>query len=115
MDACFKPYIPLIIFMYIYPSPAMSPPILYQSLISGGKYFECIPMYSALDIWFSKKKYFSSQDINIAPLRASAMVLLISSFYSKRDAAGDDATSGYSSLSPPNVNLNLYGSDFSGQ
>ena len=36
-------------------------------------------------------------------------------FYFKRDADGDDAPSGYSIISPPNVNLTLYGSDFSGR
>ena len=53
------------------------------------------------------------KDINLAPMRASEMVLLNSGFYCKRDAAGDDASSGYSSLSPPTVKLNIYGSYFS--
>ena len=64
---------------------------------------------------FPKKTYFRSQDINPAPRRASEIVLLNSSFYSKRDAADDDASSGYSSLSPPTDNLNLYRSYFSGR
>ena len=72
-------------------------------------------MYYALDIGVSKKKSFRSQDINLAPLRVSEMVLLNSSFYSKRDDAGDDASPGYSSLSPPTVILMLYGYDFSGR
>ena len=72
-------------------------------------------MYSALDMEVSKKKSFRSQDINIAPLRVSEMVILNSGFYSKKDAAGDGASSGYSSLLPPTVNLNQYGSDFSGR
>ena len=42
-------------------------------------------------------------------------MLLNISFDSKRDAAGDDVLSGYSSLSPPTLNLTLYGSGFSGQ
>ena len=60
--------------------------------MSGGKYFECILMYYTLDIGVSKKKNFRSQDINLAPLRASEIVLLNSSFESKRDAADDDAS-----------------------
>ena len=78
--------------MYTYPSAPTSPSILYHSLMSAGKYFDCILIYSALDIGVSKKKYFRSQDINLAPLRASEMVLLNSSFDSKRDAAGDDSS-----------------------
>ena len=76
MGACFSPYIPLIIFMYKYPSAAMSPSICYRSLMSGGEYFECILIYSALDIGVSNKRYFRSKDINIAPLSASEIVLL---------------------------------------
>ena len=72
-------------------------------------------MYSALGIAFSKKKSFRSQDINLAPVRTSEMVLLNSSFDSTRDADGDDVSSGYSSISSPTVNLTLYGSDFSGR
>ena len=82
--------------------------------MSGGKYFECILIYSALDIGVSKNKYFRSQEINIEPHHASKIVLLTIIFDSKRDAAGDDAPSEYSSLSPPTVSLTLYGSDFSG-
>ena len=52
-------------------------------------------MYSDLDIEVSRKKYFRSQDINIAPLREYESVLLNGSFDSKRDSAGDDASSGY--------------------
>ena len=48
-------YTPLIISMYTYPSAAMSPSIWYWSLMSGGKYFECILVYSDLDIGVSKK------------------------------------------------------------
>ena len=92
----------------------MRPSILHRFLMSGGKYFECIFMYSALDMGFPRKS-FSSQDINLAPLRASEMVLLNSSFDPKRDASGDNASSGYSSLSPPTFNLTLYGYDFSGR
>ena len=83
-------------------------------MMFGGKYFECILIYSALDIGFSKKKYFRSQEINLAPRRAYEIFLLNSSFYYKRDTAGDDASSGYSILSPPTVILTLYGSVFSG-
>ena len=83
--------------------------------MSVGKYFECILIYYALGIGFSKKKYFRSQDINLSPRRASEIVLLNSNSDSQRDASGDDASSGYSSLSPPTVNLTLYGSDFSGR
>ena len=71
-------------------------------------------MYSALDIGGFQETYFRSQDINLAPLCASEIVLLNISFDSERDAAADDAPSGYSSLSPPTVNLTLYGSGFSG-
>ena len=49
-------------------------------------------MYSDLDMGVSKKKYFRSQDINLAPLRASEMVHSNISFDSKRDAAVDDAS-----------------------
>ena len=83
--------------------------------MSGGKYFECILIYSALDIGVSKNKYFRSQEINIEPHHASKIVLLKIIFDSKRDAAGDDASSGYYSLSPPTVILNLYGSYLSGR
>ena len=72
-------------------------------------------MLSALDIGVSRKNNFRSQDINLAPLRASEIVLLNSSFYSKRDASGDDASSRYSIMSPPTVSLILYGSGFSGR
>ena len=91
MEACFSPYIPLIIFMYTYPSATMSPSISYWYLMYGGKYFELILMYYTLGIEVSKKKYFRSQDINLAPLSASEIVLLNNSFYFKRYAAGDDA------------------------
>ena len=83
MAAYFSPYIPLMIFMYKYPSAAMSPSIWYWSLISGEKYYECILLYSVLDSVVSKKQYFSSQDINLAPLRASEILLLNSSFTPK--------------------------------
>ena len=83
--------------------------------MSVGIYFECILIYSAIDIRVPKKKYFISHDINIAPRRAYEIVLLNISFYPKRDVAWDDESSGYSSLSPPNVIMNLYGSDFSGR
>ena len=43
------------------------------------------------------------------------MLLPNNSFDSKRDAVGNDASSGYSSLSPPTVSLTLYGSGFSGR
>ena len=115
LAACFSPYIPLIIFMYTYPSRTMSPSILYRSLMSGGKYFECILVYSAIDMWVSRKKYFRSQEINLPTMRASEMVVLNSNFESKRDAAGDNASSWYSSLSPRTVNLVRNGSDFSGR
>ena len=72
-------------------------------------------MYSALDMGVSKKKYLRSQVINLVPLHASEMVLLNSSFDFKRDSAGDDASSGYSSMLPPTVNLTRYGFDFSGR
>ena len=113
MADCFSPYIPLIILMYTYPSAAMSPSISYRSLMSGGKYSECILVYSALDMGVSRK-YFKSKDINLAPLRASKIVLLNSSFDSKIYAVDDDAASGYLSLSPPTVNLNRYGYYFGG-
>ena len=48
-------------------------------------------------------------------MRVSEMLILNSSFDSKRDAAGDDASLGYSSMLPPTVNLNMYGSDCSGR
>ena len=68
-----------------------------------------------LTLGFPKNKYFWSQDINLAPLRASEIVLLNSSFYSKRYSSGDDASSGYSILSPPIVSLTMYVSGFSGR
>ena len=82
--------------------------------MSVGKYFECIIVYSDLEIIVSKKKIFRSQDRNLAPRRASEIMLLNSSFYSKRDADGDDASSGCSILFPPTVNLTLYGPYFIG-
>ena len=91
----------------------MSLSIWYWSLISNGKYFECILIYSALEIGVSKKTYFGSQNINLAPWRASEIFLLNSRFDSKRDAAGDDESSWYLSIYPPTVNLTLYGSDSS--
>ena len=69
-------------------------------------------MYSAIDIGVFRIKSFSSQDINLTPLRESEIVPLDNSFYSEIDAAGDDASSGYSSISPITVSLTLYGSDF---
>ena len=71
-------------------------------------------MYSDVKIGVSRKEYFRSQDNNIAPLRASEIVILNNSFYFRRDSAGDDESSGYSSLSPSTVFMNLYGSYFSG-
>ena len=83
--------------------------------MSGGKYFEWIIIYYAIDIGGSKKKSFRSLDRNIIPLCASKIVLLDSSAYSKRDASGDATSSGYSNLPSPTVNLTLNGSDFSGR
>ena len=83
--------------------------------MSGGEYFECILIYSSLDIEFYKKYYFWSQDINLAGRRASEILLLQIIFDSKRDAAGNDALSEYYSLCPPTVSMTLYGSDFSGR
>ena len=59
--------------------------------MTGGKYFECIIIYSILDFGVSKKTYFRSQDINLAPRREYESVLLKSIFDSKIDAAGNDA------------------------
>ena len=59
--------------------------------MSVGGYFECILIYYALEIRVSKKKYFISQDINIAPRRVSKTMLLNSSFDYKRDASDLDA------------------------
>ena len=61
----------------------------------------------------SKKISFRSHDKNLAALCASDSVLLNNSFDSKRDSAGDAASSVYSSLSLPTVDLNLKDSDFS--
>ena len=83
--------------------------------MSGGKHFECILIYSALDIGVTEKKFFGSQDINLAPRHASEIVLLKSSLDSKRYAAVYDASSGYYNLSTPTVNLTLNSSYFSGQ
>ena len=83
--------------------------------MSGGKYSECILVYSALDIVFSKEKSFRLQDINLAHHRASGIVILKVNFYSKRDDIGDDTSSGYSILYPTTVILTLYGSDFIGR
>ena len=83
--------------------------------MSGGKYFEYILVYFDLDIGISRKKYFRSQDINLAPQRASGIMVLKSSFDSKRDAAGDNASSGYSNISFPTVNMALNVFDFSGR
>ena len=62
-----------------------------------------------------QEEYFISQNINLAPQRASEIVLLKSSFDSKRDSAGDDASLGYSNLYPHTVNMTLNGYDFSGR
>ena len=62
----------------------------------------------------SKNKYFRSHDKTLAPLFKYDIVLLNNSFDSKRDAAEDAASSGYSSLLLPTVNLTLKGYDFSG-
>ena len=83
--------------------------------MSVGRYFEFILIYYALGIGVSKKRSFQSQDINFSPWRAYEIVLLNISFDSKGDAAGDAAPSGYSSMSPTTVNMNLYGFDFSGR
>ena len=55
MDAFFSPYNPFVAFMQTYPSAAMSPSMWYCSLISDGKYFECILIYSAIDIGVFKE------------------------------------------------------------
>ena len=55
MAACFSPCITLMVFIYTDPSAAMSPSIWYLSLMSGGKYFKCVLIYSSLDIEVSKK------------------------------------------------------------
>ena len=93
----------------------MIPSIWYSALMYGEKYSECILIYSYLDIGFYKEQSFRSQDINLAPWRASEILIMNSSFYSKGGASGDNASSGYSSLSPPTANMTLYGSDFSGR
>ena len=80
----------------------------------GGKYFEWIIIYSALDIGVTKKKYFILHDKNIAPLCASEIVILNSSFDSKIYVDGDNISSVYYNLSSPTVNLNLNGYDSSG-
>ena len=83
--------------------------------MSGKKCFECILIYSDLDIGFSKGKSFRSHDINLTRRRASEILQLKSSFYSKKDAYENDAYSRYPNLSPPTVNLNLNGYDFRGR
>jgi len=50
-----------------------------------------------------------------APLSASEMMLFSRIFVSRRLAAGEPASSGYSNLSPPTVILTQYGSSFSGR
>ena len=80
----------------------------------GFSEFEWILIYSTLNKGVSKKKIFKSYDENLAPLCESEIVLFNSSFYTKIDAAVGDASSGYSNLSPPIVNLNLDSYDFSG-
>ena len=52
--------------------------------MSGGKHFKCILVYSALGIRVSKRKSFRLQDINLAPMRASDLVLLNRHSDSKR-------------------------------
>ena len=76
-------------------------------MMSGGRYFECIFIYSALDIGVSKKKNFRLQDINLALSHASGIVILKISLGSKIYAAVDGISAGYSSLYPPTVSLTL--------
>ena len=82
--------------------------------MSGGKCFEWILIYSAVDIGVYKKKIFLSHDRNLAPMCASDIMLLNSSFDSKTDAARYDASSGYYNLSTHTINMTINGSDFSG-
>ena len=58
----------------------MIPSIWYSALMYGEKYSECILIYSYLDIGFYKEQSFRSQDINLAPWRASKIVIFNSSF-----------------------------------
>ena len=82
--------------------------------MSGGKYFEWILRSSDLNIGVSKKKYFLSNDRNLAPLCASEISLLNSVFGYNKDAAGNAKLYEYFNLLPPNFNLTLNSSDFSG-
>ena len=82
--------------------------------MSGGEYFVWILIYSTVDIGVSNKKPFRSHDKNLAPLCASKNFPLNSVSDSKRDADVDAASSGYTNLLLPTVNLTLKGSGFSG-
>ena len=56
--------------------------------MSGENYLEWILIYSALDIGISRKKNFIPHDKNLAPLCASKIVLLNSSFIPKEMLLG---------------------------
>ena len=65
--------------------------------------------------WVFLRNNSRSQNINLASVCASEIVLSNSSFDSKIDADGDATLYGYSSLSPLTVDQTLKGSDLSGQ
>ena len=101
--AFFSPYMPFSIRTYTYPSSVTLSPKLYLALMSSGKCFHFIFMYSARRIGDAKKKFTMSAVMKRAPLFASEMVLLSRTLSSRRFEAGDPVSSGHSRRSPPTV------------
>ena len=82
--------------------------------MSGGKSEKGIFMYSGRGILDPRKKFLISTVMKRAPLLLSEMVLLIINLVSRRFAAGEAGSSGYTNLSPPTTNRTLDSSSFKG-
>ena len=83
--------------------------------MSAGKYVMGIFIYSGSFIGEARKKLLRSAVINFALRHASEITLFMIDFVSTKDAAGEDASSAYGSLSPPTTRRALYCSSFSGR
>ena len=81
---------------------------IYAFQIAVGKYFNFTFMFSGRFIGVLRKKSLRSIERNFAPLWLSEMVLLMRSFVLISVDAGEVASSGYSSLSPPTVRRTRY-------
>ena len=89
--------------------------MLYSCVISSLKCDYFILMNSQPDIDDARKKSLISRYMNLAPFIQSEMTLLMTSFVSSKDAAGDETLSLHDNLSPPTTRWHLCGSVFKGQ